>query len=534
MTWYWGVRRMDLREREVESAGAEVDAVSAASGPDVSELTANTVREAADDPPPTPPGDTLAEPTQSLRLAMTLTSETDMSEPATQEPQLHSVSLEAPPPSSSPPPGRRANRGERARGPRRLIVSVLIGALLLLVVALPVLHGLAPSGTPSVIATRVPTVVASATTTPNGTPNPNAFSWVGTLRSYAQQQYINNLISHMTLDEEIGQMIQVSFYGTSTPDQWVLDEIAQDHIGSVILYDSNLTSKQVAQSWTSKLQASAKIPLLLGADVEGGTVNRLLAIDGYIPSADEMAGHSNAAAYSQQVGQQISNDLTTLGLNNDYAPVVDVDSGVGAAGGQLGGRMFGSTPNQVSKLAGAFLTGLQQSGKVVGTLKHFPGLGDVPVDPHLKLYTITRGLNQLESIDWAPYKTLIASGQVDMIMSTHVVVQAVDPTRPASLSKPVITGILRDQFHYNGVIITDAIYMDALNSYSVADRILYAVEAGNDIISAAYDPGVAQLALGTIRSAVQNGTITKQRIDDSVRRILALKLKYGLLSMPKP
>jgi beta-N-acetylhexosaminidase len=302
----------------------------------------------------------------------------------------------------------------------------------------------------------------------------------------------------------------------------------------VILYDSNLTSKQVAQTWTSQLQASAKVPLLIGADVEGGTVNRLLATNGYIPSAYEMSIHSNAAAYAQKVGQQVSSDLTALGLNNDYAPVVDVDSGVGAAGGQLGGRMFGATAGQVSKLAGAFLTGLQQSGKVVGTLKHFPGLGDVPVDPHLKLYTVTRSLGQLESVDWAPYKTLIASGQVDMIMSTHVVVQAVDPTRPASLSYPVLTGILRDQLHYNGVIITDAIYMQALNVYPVVDRILDAVEAGNDIISAAYDPGVALLALDTIHSAVQNGAITKQRIDDSVRRILALKLKYGVLSMPKP
>ncbi len=515
---------MDLREElatPVNSTPADAGA-----SPDES-VAAAEPETLSDAPPPSPSGNAPEISTAPLYRAADLASPSD--EPQVSE-QAHPATRELPPP-ISPPIRPTSDRHGRSRGPRRLLLSLLIGVLLLLVAAVPILHGLAPTGAPTATATN--TEVATATVTPNGTPNPNAFTWVGTLRAYAQQQYINNLISHMTLDEEIGQMIQVSFFDTPTPQQWVLDEIAQDHIGSVILYSANLGSKADAEAWTSQLQASAKIPLLLGADVEGGPVNRLQAIDGDLPDAYQMAHHSNATAYTQQVGQQICKDLVSLGLNNDYAPVVDVDSGVGAAGGQLNGRMFGSTPSQVSKLAGAFLKGLQQSGQVVGTLKHFPGLGDVPVDPHVKLYTVTRGLSQLENVDWAPYKSLIASGQVDMIMSTHVVVQAVDPNRPASLSAKVITGILRDQLHYNGVVITDAIYMQALSAYPLAQRILYAVEAGNDIISAAYDRGIADLALDTIRTAVQNGTISKQRIDDSVRRILALKLKYGILSLPK-
>jgi beta-N-acetylhexosaminidase len=214
---------------------------------------------------------------------------------------------------------------------------------------------------------------------------------------------------------------------------------------------------------------------------------------------------------------------------------VDVDSGVGAAGGELDGRMFGSTPAKVTQLAGAFLSGLQQGNNVVGSLKHFPGLGDARTDPHHSLFVIDRSLADLERIDWAPYSALIRTGQVGMIMSTHVIISAVDPRRPASLSRPVITGILRDQLHYNGVIITDGIYMlQQQGSYTYDQSVLYAVQAGNDIVSAAYDPGAADEALRVLHQAVVSGKVSKQQIDDSVRRILLLKLQYGLLSPPRP
>jgi beta-N-acetylhexosaminidase len=416
----------------------------------------------------------------------------------------------------------------RSHGHRRLLVTLTLALLLLLVAAVPLLRGLAPTGKPGAVGTFTAQPTATSTALPRGTPNPNAYAWVGALHAYAERQYVDWLISHMTLDEEIGQMIQVSFYGTTNPDTWVRDEIARDHIGSVILYDSNLTSAQSAKAWTSALQSSAKIPLLIGADVEGGLVNRLAAIDGLLPTARTMAEQPNPTQYTRQLGQRIANDLLALGLNNDYAPVVDVDNG-----GIIGDRMFSSSPSEVTKLAGAFLSGLQQSGQVVGTLKHFPGLGDVPVDPHAQLYVLNRSLSDLENIDWAPYKSLIAAGQVDMIMSTHVVIAQVDRTRPASLSKPVLTGILRDQLHYNGVIITDGIYMPSLSAYSYAQRVLYMVQAGNDIISAAYSPAAADETLSVIRSAVQDGTLSKQQIDDSVRRILLLKLKYGVLSLPR-
>jgi beta-N-acetylhexosaminidase len=206
--------------------------------------------------------------------------------------------------------------------------------------------------------------------------------------------------------------------------------------------------------------------------------------------------------------------------------------------------MFGTTPQQVTKMAGAYLEGLQASHQVVGCLKHFPGLGDVPVDPHQQLYTLNRSLQQLNQVDWAPYKSLLTTGQVSMVMVTHVVLPAVDPSRPASLSHAVVTGILRDQLHvvtgilrdqlhFNGVIVTDGIYMKSLRQYTFDQIVLDAVQAGVDIISSTYSLASTAEAFNDIVSAVQHGTISKARIDDSVRRILLLKLQYGILSMAK-
>jgi beta-N-acetylhexosaminidase len=435
----------------------------------------------------------------------------------------------APPVVTAPPPGIKRPARRYA-----LPVTLLVGALLVIAAVMPLLQSLLPTTPP--LNGRVPPV-ASSTPNAQGTPNPAAFAWLGNLRAYAERKYVDGLIAKMTLDEEIGQMLQVSFYGNGTPmlapEQWMLDEIAQYHIGSVILYNANLSTAQSARDWAQQLQAQAKIPLLIGTDEEGGTVNRLQAIDGYVPAAAEMAAHADPATYAKDEGKKVAQLLTDLGMNNDYAPVVDVQSIANPAGGELGGRMFGSTPQQVTQLAGAFLSGLQESHQVVGTLKHFPGLGGVPVDPHQVLYTVTRGLSDLWKTDWAPYKALIASGQVEMIMSTHVIIKAVDPTRPATLSKKVITGILRQQMHYNGVIITDAVYMlGREGAASFTDAVREAVEAGNDIISAITSLDQAEAALQELSNSVKSGAISKQRIDDSVRRILLLKLRYGVLTTP--
>ncbi len=426
-------------------------------------------------------------------------------------------------------PDTVAKRSMR-RGPRRLLVAVLLVALLLVVAAVPLLRVLQAPAAAHESPTALPSPTPTALPTGLGMADPKSYTWLGNLNGYAERAYVDSILSGMTLDEELGQMIQVSFYDQTTVPQWALDEIARDHIGSVILYQANLATADSARDWTTKLQSAAKIPLLLGTDEEGGGVNRLSGIYGDMTSAWQIA-QRNDPDYARRAGMQFAQDLAALGMNSDYAPVVDVDSGTGAAGGELNGRMFGNNPGQVTTLAGAFLQGLQYGNHVAGCLKHFPGLGDSTADPHQKLATVDRSLDDLWRIDWAPYKALIATGQVAMIMTTHVVISAVDTDRPASLSRKVVTGILRDQLHFDGVIITDGVYMlQKQGSYDYDQSVLYAIEAGNDIVSAATSAGGADEALRVLRQGVESGQISKQQIDDSVRRILLLKLHYGLFA----
>ncbi|MEO7000168.1 MAG: glycoside hydrolase family 3 N-terminal domain-containing protein [Ktedonobacterales bacterium] len=409
------------------------------------------------------------------------------------------------------------------------MLASLLTTLLIVVVAVPLLYVFAPTGEPlTALLPNLPYVGAA----PARTPTANAVALATQLRRKAELAYVNNLIAHMSLDEEIGQMIMIGFNETQM-DPALAYQIEQDHVGSAILYAFNIKGGDKGaqvQQLDQAMQAQAKIPLMIATDQEGGGVNRLLGVDGPLPSASQI-GATNDPHYATQRGQQDAQALTSLGINVNLAPVVDV---MNTTGGDLGGRTFGSTPGEVTKMAGAYLQGLQQSGQVVGALKHFPGLGDVPVDPHQQLYNLNRSLPDLQNIDWAPYKSLIATGQVQMVMSTHVVLTAVDATRPASLSYPVLTGILRQQLGFDGVIVTDGIYMKALSEhYSFDQIILYAIEAGNDIICSTYSIQSTDEAIAVLRNAVESGQLPRSRIDDSVRRILLVKLHLGLLALPK-
>ncbi|HEU4783572.1 MAG TPA: glycoside hydrolase family 3 N-terminal domain-containing protein [Ktedonobacterales bacterium] len=423
----------------------------------------------------------------------------------------------APPP--APPDGVKAP----SRPHRRRRIAVVVAVLLVVVVLTPVLYQLSSS---HLQRTNHTSGFAQGANPPPGW---HPQDWAPLARQQAELNYVNQLIAHMTLDQEIGQMIMLGFLDTQMSPTLAYT-IKQFHLGSVVLYAWNITGADQVKQLTAQMQSQADLPLFVATDQEGGSVNRLQAVDGPLPGAWAM-GANGATAYAQQRGEYDAQQLYNLGINVNFAPVVDVAN---TSGGDLGGRTFGTTADQVTRLAGAYLNGLQSSGHVVGTLKHFPGLGDVPTDPHASLYTLDRSKTDLERIDWAPYKALIATGQVQMIMSTHVVLSAIDPTRPASLSEPVLTGILRDELGYQGVIVTDGIYMGALTShYSFDQIILDSVKAGNDIICSTYSIASTAETVRVLKDAVQSGDISKSRIDDSVRRILLLKLHDGVLTMPE-
>lgn len=191
--------------------------------------------------------------------------------------------------------------------------------------------------------------------------------------------------------------------------------------------------------------------------------------------------------------------------------------------------MFGSTPDTVATYAGAFLNGLQKN-EVAACLKHFPGLGAVTSDPHSGLPVVNRSLSQLESIDLAPYKLLIAKDNPAMIMATDVLMPAIDPSLPAELSPKAINGVLRGQLGYNGVVITDGLYMQGISEqWSLSQAAVLSIVAGDDLVEGPYTPDQVASVIVALKQALQSGQLTIDRINQSVERILLLKVQYGII-----
>jgi beta-N-acetylhexosaminidase len=343
-------------------------------------------------------------------------------------------------------------------------------------------------------------------------------------------QYINLLIQNMTLDQKLGQMMIVQFYGPS----YSLDistMISQYNVGAVLLYttNDNIVSKPQLKGLIQQMKSNSTIPLTVAIDQEGGTVDRLVSLDGPRPSATSIGATGNPLnAYNE--GVRDANDLSYYGFNLNLAPVVDVNNVYNA---QMYLRTFGNNPTTVTQMAEAYLKGLQKSGKVLGTLKHFPGLGDVAADPHNSVPHLNRSESDLMKIDWAPYRAMIQQGNVYSIMVTHEIVEAVDSSIPSSLSYKLVTGILRNQLGFQGVIMTDSLTMEGILAYyTEAQAAVLAVEAGNDILMGATAPSDVAAMVTGLKQAISAGQISQQRIDDSVRRILTMKYQMGLLHIP--
>jgi beta-N-acetylhexosaminidase len=339
---------------------------------------------------------------------------------------------------------------------------------------------------------------------------------------------LEQTIAHMSLDEKLGQLFLAEYAGTDYNSN-NSTMVEQQYAGGILLYEANIQSAAQTRAMIAASQAHAPIPLFVVIDEEGGYVDRLEQIDGFRPSA-QMIGATSDPNYARSQGAKAASDMYALGINFDFAP--DVDVGL-VQGQDLRTRVFGSTPDVVTEMAGAYLQGLQRSGHVIGTLKHFPGLGSVLDDAHLDLPTVKRTLDQLESVELAPYRALIATGQVYAIMPTDLLVPALDPTLPSELSPATIDGVLRQQLGFNGVCITDALYMAGIaKTYSMPQAGVMAIEAGCDMLVGPAHPWEIQPMVDALRSAVQSEQISMQRIDESVRRILKLKVHMGLMQEP--
>ncbi len=347
----------------------------------------------------------------------------------------------------------------------------------------------------------------------------------------AQLAKVQQIMAGMTLDQKLGQLLIVEYIGNSYAGTELQYMVAKQYVGGFLYQESNHNFKppyniigNVAE-FSHQSMSDAQIPLLIGTDQEGGLVNRLYVFHGYLPSAAQIAASGNPQiAYNQ--GSLAAKWMQQLGINTDLAPVVDVHT---VDPPVLESRMFGSDPLAVASYAGAYLHGLQQNN-IVGCLKHFPGLGAITSDPHAGLPTVNRSLADLENVDLAPYKLMIQKYHPAMIMSTDVLMPAVDPTLPAELSQKTINDLLRIQLGYDGVVITDGLYMQGISDrWTLSQAAVLSIIAGDDLVEGPYNANQVAAVVTAFKQAMQQGKLTLDRINQSVQRILLMKVQYGII-----
>jgi beta-N-acetylhexosaminidase len=342
-------------------------------------------------------------------------------------------------------------------------------------------------------------------------------------------------VAHMSLDEKLGQMIMTESEQNNYSND--LDYmITQLHVGGMIMYESHLQTTSQARATTSQAQQRAKIPLLISVDEEGGLyVNRLEHIYGARPGPTEIS-QTGSLDFDRQQGVKMAHDLLSLGLNTDLAPDVDVTI---VPGYDTADRTFGTTADAVIKYAGPYTEAMQSHG-LIACIKHYPGgLGATPYDAHDILPTDNRSRDQIYATELAPYNALINSPdplmRPGMIMSTDVLMPAIDPVMPAELSHIFMTDILRTQFGYDGVVVTDALYMGGISDrWSEPQAAVLAIQAGNDMILSPMGSARTAAVIEALRQALQDGRLPMARVNEAVTRIIALKMQYHLVPVTLP
>ena len=340
----------------------------------------------------------------------------------------------------------------------------------------------------------------------------------------------------LTLAEQVAQMLIVRASGHLFDHQirypiWEPPAAKLQHwiqdlgVGGVILLGGS--AAEIALR-SQQLQDWATVPLLIAADIEEGVGQRFEGATWFPPpmALSAIADRTEAIRLAEQMGATTAQEALAIGLNWVLAPVVDVNNNPDNP--VINVRAFGELPNVVSELAIAFLRGAQQH-PVLTAAKHFPGHGDTATDSHLTLPTLPHSLDRLHQVELPPFAAAIASG-VDAVMSAHLHIPALDAELPATLSPQVLTSLLRQQFGFGGLIVTDALVMGAIaNQYGANEAPVLAIEAGADVLMMPLDP---EGAIEAICAAVESGRISADRIAESINRIWQAKQKVGAPQLP--
>ena len=361
---------------------------------------------------------------------------------------------------------------------------------------------------------------AKATLTAPTTPTT---SWLQ--RREQQQQWVDSVYAALTDDERIGQLLMLRAHSDKGADYEaaVQQQIIKCHAGGVCFFQGTPARQAVV---TNSYQAVARLPLLVAIDGEWGLSMRLKNTTTFPRQMTLGAIQNNDLIY--QMGVEIARQCKRIGINTNFAPVIDCNTN--PKNPVIGDRSFGEDKMQVAAKGILYANGMQDNG-VMACAKHFPGHGDADVDSHLELPVIAHDAARLNDIELFPFKALVAKGVMSMMVA-HLSVPALDdtPHQPSSLSRRIVTDILRKQLNFDGLIFTDGMEMGAVVKYYTAGKAdVQALVAGNDVILLPQSP---EAAFAAIKNAVADGTLDKTELEQKVKRVLGAKYKLGLHTRP--
>ena len=337
------------------------------------------------------------------------------------------------------------------------------------------------------------------------------------------EQKVDKLVANMSDADKVGQLMMIGIHGKSLNDdaKFMLNEY---RVGGIILFDRNMESKDQVKTLITDINKTGKsaglTPLFLGIDQEGGAVARMDDKLIKVPPAEEVGKEpvEQAAALAKEVGTE----LKDLGFNINFAPVADL--------GLTYGRSYSTNPDEVVRYAGAVGKSYDEAG-LWYSYKHFPGIGKTDVDLHADTSIVSVSKETLLSEDTKVFVDLIKQSKPNTytIMVSHAMYPQIDPDHPSSLSKTIITDWLRKDMGYNGVVVTDDMDMGALaKHYTFGDMAVQSILAGSDILLVCHEYEHMQEAYNGLMKAVKDGRISKERLDESVKRILLMKMSRGM------
>lgn len=335
---------------------------------------------------------------------------------------------------------------------------------------------------------------------------------------------IKEKVESMSLDEKIGQLFIVGFEGEEINDE-IVDLVKNQKVGGLIYFSRNIIDSKQIINLNNEIKAMEKdIPLFISVDEEGGLVSRVPEEFVKLPSSGYI-GQFNDENLSYTVGKIIAKELNSLGFNMDFAPVLDINSNPNNT--VIGERAFGNSAEIVSRLGVNNMEGIRD-GKIIPVLKHFPGHGDTDVDSHYGLPIVKKTLEELENLEFIPFKNAIDNG-ADVVMISSIILENIDNEYPATMSKKIIKDILRDSLGFDGVIATDDMTMGAIvDNYNLTDAIIMSINAGSDLILVCHGYDDIINSIVAVKDAVNSNIISEERIEQSVYRILKLKDKYNI------